>query len=50
MNNFAIFVVGLIITLIAGIGVITSQVFIAYKKTIINNGTDNVLPKSIQNI
>jgi len=32
MNNFVIFVVGLIITLIAGIGVITSQIFIGYKK------------------
>jgi hypothetical protein len=33
MSNFIIFIVGLIITLIAGMGVITSQVFVAYRKT-----------------
>jgi hypothetical protein len=32
MNNFAIFVVGIAVTLIAGMGVITSQVFIGYRK------------------
>jgi hypothetical protein len=32
MNNFVIFAVGLIITLIAGMGVITSQVFVGYAK------------------
>jgi len=32
MNNFVIFIVGIAVTLIAGMGVITSQVFIAYKK------------------
>ena len=30
MNNFTIFIVGLVITLITGMGVITSQVFIGY--------------------
>jgi hypothetical protein len=34
MNNFVIFIVGIAVTLIAGMGVITSQVFIAYKKDI----------------
>lgn len=33
MNNFIIFIVGLVVTLIAGMGVITSQVFIAYKSS-----------------
>jgi hypothetical protein len=32
MNNFTIFIVGLVITLITGMGVITSQVFIGYGK------------------
>ena len=30
MNNFVIFIVGLVVTLIAGMGVITSTVFIGY--------------------
>lgn len=30
MSNFVIFVVGVAVTLIAGMGVLTSQVFIAY--------------------
>ena len=33
MNNFTIFVVGIAITLITGMGVITSQVFCGYKQT-----------------
>jgi hypothetical protein len=32
MSNFAIFVVGIAITLITGMGVITSQVFVGYNK------------------
>lgn len=32
MSNLIIFVVGLGVTLVAGMGVITSQVFIGYKK------------------
>jgi|LakMenE18May11ns_1017448.scaffolds.fasta_scaffold8160204_1 hypothetical protein len=46
MSNFVIFAVGLIITLIAGMGVITSQVFIGYKKfklPEINTYTDTVI-------
>jgi len=30
MNNFVIFIVGLVVTLIAGMGVITSTVFMGY--------------------
>lgn len=33
MNNFVIFGVGLAVTLIAGMGVLTSMVFIGYKKS-----------------
>jgi hypothetical protein len=32
MNNFTIFIVGIVVTLITGMGVLTSQVFIGYKK------------------
>jgi hypothetical protein len=32
MNNFVIFVVGIVVTLITGMGVITSTVFLGYKK------------------
>jgi len=32
MDNFIIFIVGLAISLITGIGVITSQIFLGYKK------------------
>lgn len=32
MSNFVIFIVGISVTLIAGMGVITSQVFMGYKK------------------
>lgn len=31
MSNFVIFVVGVGVTLVAGMGVITSQVFLGYK-------------------
>ncbi|GEM_PF-1756270 len=30
MSNFALFVCGIVVTLIAGMGVITSQVFLGY--------------------
>ena len=32
MNDFAIFICGVVVTLIAGMGVITSQVFMGYNK------------------
>jgi len=32
MDNFALFVCGVVVTLIAGMGVITSQVFLGYFK------------------
>jgi len=32
MDNFTLFVCGLLITLISGMGVITSEVFLGYKK------------------
>ena len=32
MNDFAIFICGVVITLVAGMGVITSQVFMGYNK------------------
>jgi hypothetical protein len=32
MNNFVIFTVGLIVTLITAMGVLTSTVFVAYKQ------------------
>ena len=52
MNNFVIFIVGSIITLIAGMGVITSQVFLGYKKfklPDLNDYTDMIVePKGSQ--
>ncbi len=32
MSEFTIFIVGIVVTLITGMGVITSQVFLGYKK------------------
>lgn len=32
MDNFALFVCGVVVTLIAGMGVITSEVFLGYSK------------------
>lgn len=32
MNNFPIFIVGIVVVLMAGMGVITSQVFMGYQK------------------
>lgn len=32
MDNFALFICGLVVTLIAGMGVITSEVFLGYHK------------------
>lgn len=34
MDNFALFVCGVVVTLIAGMGVITSQVFMGYSNFI----------------
>jgi hypothetical protein len=43
MSNFIIFIVGLGVTLIAGIGVITSQIFLGYKKPRYNHEhTENI--------
>lgn len=33
MSDFIIFIVGIVVTLVVGMGVITSQVFMGYKKT-----------------
>lgn len=49
MNNFAIFIVGIVVTLITGMGVITSQVFMGYKKPKYNHEHEakyNVVGKS----
>ena len=32
MDNFALFICGLVITLVAGMGIITSEVFLGYKR------------------
>ncbi len=32
MDNFTLFICGLVVTLIAGMGVITSEVFLAYSE------------------
>ena len=32
MDNFALFVCGVVVTLIAGMGIITSEVFLGYKR------------------
>ena len=39
MTNFTIFIVGIVITLIVGMGVITSQVFLGYKHNISKSKT-----------
>jgi hypothetical protein len=49
MNNYTIFIVGLVITLVSGMGVLTSQVFIGYTKTMIAD-TTNIVPEPIENI
>lgn len=36
MSNLIIFIVGLAVTLIAGMGVITSTIYIGYKKPVYN--------------
>lgn len=41
MNNFTIFIVGLVVTLIAGMGVMTSTIFIACTDKISKNTTTN---------
>ena len=32
MDNFALFICGIVVTLIAGMGVITSEVFLGYRR------------------
>jgi hypothetical protein len=48
MNNFTIFVVGIAVTLITGMGVLTSQVFMGYKEPHKHGAT--IKSKSDQNI
>jgi len=48
MNNFAIFVVGIAVTLITVMGVLTSQVFMGYKEP--HKHDTNIKPKPDQNI
>jgi hypothetical protein len=53
MSDFTIFIVGIVVTLIVGMGVITSQVFMGYKKPKYNHEHKveyNVISKSFQNI
>lgn len=40
MDNFALFCCGVIVTLIAGMGVITSEVFLGYDKFMKKNKKD----------
>jgi hypothetical protein len=46
MSDLTIFIVGLVVTLIAGMGVMTSQVFVAYQR----KPKNYVVSESIQNI
>lgn len=32
MDNFSLFICGLVVTMVAGMGIITSEVFLGYKK------------------
>lgn len=50
MNNFTIFVVGLIVTLITGMGVITSEVFLGYKKSLLSKLEDEKTVTKTNNI
>ncbi len=52
MSNFTIFIVGIVVTLITGMGVITSQVFMGYKKPrqYQQEVKHNVISESFQNI
>ena len=43
MDNFTLFIFGVIITLVAGMGVITSEVFLGYHKYM--NELKNKLPE-----
>lgn len=42
MDNFALFVCGVVVTLIAGMGVITSQVFMGYSDFIKDSTTRTI--------
>lgn len=46
MDNFTLFICGLVITLVAGMGVITSEVFLGYKKFMNKNKKE----KQIKNL
>jgi len=46
MSDFAIFIVGIAITLVVGMGVITSQVFVGHQR----KPKSYVIPEPIQNI
>lgn len=50
MDDLALFMCGVIITLIAGMGVITSQVFLGYKKFMQKYTSEKKTKHIIQNI
>ncbi len=52
MSEFTIFIVGIVVTLITGMGVITSQVFMGYRKPKYYQKEikHDVISKSFQNI
>ena len=47
MSDFAIFIVGIVVTLIAGMGVITSTVFMGYRKSKMIEQTSGELTPTI---
>tara|TARA_A100001201_G_scaffold130129_1_gene115753 strand:+ start:283 stop:438 length:156 start_codon:yes stop_codon:yes gene_type:complete len=48
MDNFALFICGLVVTLIAGMGIITSEVFLGYKRFMRKNNRKEYIMERIR--
>ena len=50
MDNFSLFVCGVVVTLIAGMGIITSEVFLGYKRFMAQAKTDQNNNEAIESV
>lgn len=50
MDNFALFIAGVIVTLIAGMGVITSEVFLGYRRFMDQDKTEKAGDKATESV
>jgi hypothetical protein len=50
MDNFSLFVCGVVVTLIAGMGIITSEVFLGYKRFMAQTKTEKSNKEAMESV